>query len=97
MSEGSSSNCLFTFKKRARGGGRGGGGGGMRKRKEDSSASKGYFLTLFTMIIVIFTLLVLKQLHYFELLNVILSSPTMTKRNSLSLMNSHILFDDYAK
>ena len=39
MSEGSSSNCLFTFKKRARGGGRGGGGGGMRKRKEDSSAS----------------------------------------------------------
>ena len=29
------------------------------------------------MIIVIFTLLVLKQLHYFELLNVILSSPTM--------------------
>ena len=39
----------------------------------------------------------LKQLHYFELLNVILSSPTMTKRNSLSLMNSHILFDDYAK
>ena len=40
MSEGSSSNCLFTFKKRSRGGGAGrGGGGGMRKRKDDSSAS----------------------------------------------------------
>ena len=49
------------------------------------------------MIIVIFTLLVLKQMHYFELLNVILCSQTMMKRNSLSLMNSHILFDDYAK
>ena len=57
---------------------------------------KGYFITLFRMIIVIFTLLVLKQLHYFELLNVILSPHTMTKINSLSLINSHILFDDYA-
>jgi len=59
--------------------------------------SKGYFLTHFTIIIVIFTLLVLKQMHYFELLNAILCSQTMMKRNSLSLMNSHILFDDYAK
>jgi len=54
---------------------------------------KVYFLTHLTMIIAIFTLLILKQMHYFELLNVILCTQTLMKKNPLSLMNSHILFD----
>ena len=57
---------------------------------------KVYFLTHLSMIIAIFTLLILKQMHYFELLNVILCTQTLMKKNPLSLMNSHILFDDYA-